>query len=132
MQRSLLGEQGLSWKTKGSLLSETSLSFSLLANFRYTMVISISYTPTWKGHFLKMAKNPNQSGSNLSSIHNTSLSFSTQEMIRFLELDPSLSLLINDDGASLLLLHHFNSFSSLCPKQESTLAAVARTEWLPQ
>ncbi len=83
-----------------------------------------SLSPNWKVHVSKLAQDTNHQGSSLSSIR-SALLFSTQEMLRFLESDTSLALLVDDENESLLVFHHFKSFTFSFPKQESKLVAIA-------
>lgn len=86
---------------------------------------STSTSLTWKDHFTKLAIETSHQGSSLSSIRNASLHFSTQEMLWFLVSDMSLMLLVDDKSKSLLVFHHFKSFTCIFSKQESKLVAVA-------
>jgi hypothetical protein len=86
-----------------------------------------STTPSntfWKDFFLKLSSDPSYSGCSLSSIQTAaSLTFSTQEKLRFLESDPNLVLLADDDGNSLLAFHHFHSMPTASHEQK--LVAIA-------
>ncbi len=86
-----------------------------------------TFTPTnsyWKDFFLSLSTDPNYSGSSISSIRTASVSFSTQEKLRFLESDPNLVLLADDDGNSILAFHHFHSMPTTF-NNDQKLVAIA-------
>jgi hypothetical protein len=89
------------------------------------MTSQFSHESPWKNFFLSMASDKSYSGSSLSSIKSASMSFSTQEKIRFLEADKSLSLLSDDDGNSLLILHNFHHLTSSNQTNDQKLVAIA-------
>ncbi len=74
---------------------------------------------------MKFPADPHHTGSSLTSIKNASLLFSTQQTLWFLETDLSHILLADDDGNSLLILHHFHTISSPVLKNELTLVTIA-------
>ncbi len=86
---------------------------------------SISANPSWKDYLTKLSQDIDYQGSYLSSIRNASLNFSTQDMLRFLESDTSLTLLVNNRSEPLIIFHHFKSFNFSFPMQESKLIAIA-------
>jgi hypothetical protein len=92
------------------------------------MTSQFSRESPWKNIFLSMASHKSYSGSSLSSIKSPSMSFSIQEKIRFLEADKSLSLLPDDDGNSLLILHNFHHLTSSNQTNDQKLAAIARLD----
>jgi hypothetical protein len=82
-------------------------------------------TASWKDIFISLASDPHYSGCSLSSIKATSLTFSTQETLQFLESDSNLGLLTDDDGNSLLTLHHFHAMSHTHDQSDQKLIAIA-------
>lgn len=88
------------------------------------MASSSSTNSSWKDIFIVLADDPHYSGCNLSSIKTASLTFSAQETLCFLETDPNLALLTDDDGNSLLAFHHFHNISSPYAQNEPKLVAI--------
>jgi hypothetical protein len=82
-------------------------------------------TSSWKDIFMSLASDPHYSGCSLSSIKAAPLTFSTQETLRFLESDSNLVLLTDDDGNSLLVLHHFHTISQAHNQNDQKLVAIA-------
>jgi hypothetical protein len=78
-----------------------------------------------KKFFLSLASDPHYAVCSVSSIKAASLTFSTQEKLQFLESDPHLVLLTNDDCNSLLAFHHFHMISSPHNQHDQKLAAIA-------
>jgi len=106
-----------------------SLAFDSFDFKKKKMTINFGLLSTWEKQFVNLAQDISFKGSNISSIKSASISFTTPELLRFLENDHSLVLIAEDDDASIIIFHHFQSFP--CPtSKDPNLIAIAGIDTL--